>query len=317
MPKFLLMSDLHNEFERHGPGQPTHEWFTLRSQRNAEVGHPSVGPFLKPYRGEIDAVLLAGDIDVGLNGLAYAAAVRDYLGVPVVYVAGNHEFYGHDFDLPVRLREMADKLNEDNNSGCFVDYLEDDKTTLMIAGQRVHVYGATLWTDFRVNGDEQNDMFTAGQNMNDYRRIAVPPGQRRAIVPAATQNRHIASRSYLDGQLSNRNDDELTIVITHHAPIKEASNPHRYGSHDALRPAYVSDLSAEIQKWHPDLWVWGHTHYAVDSSLGTCKLVSAPRGYVCVEDGADTYQPKVITLGDRHGTKDQSGNDGKPDARVP
>ena len=40
---------------------------------------------------EADAVILAGDIYTGTQGLVWAA--ERFAGVPVLYVPGNHEFY--------------------------------------------------------------------------------------------------------------------------------------------------------------------------------------------------------------------------------
>ena len=40
----------------------------------------------------VDLVVLAGDIAIGADAIAWAAATFDR---PVIYIAGNHEFYGH------------------------------------------------------------------------------------------------------------------------------------------------------------------------------------------------------------------------------
>lgn len=50
----------------------------------------------EPYRPsevEADLVILAGDIGVGLDGIRWAQ--RHFPDLPVVYIAGNHEYYGH------------------------------------------------------------------------------------------------------------------------------------------------------------------------------------------------------------------------------
>ncbi len=59
--KILVLSDLHNEFE-----------------------------VFDALPIAADVVVLAGDIDVGTAGIAWAE--RTFLA-PVVYVAGNHEFF--------------------------------------------------------------------------------------------------------------------------------------------------------------------------------------------------------------------------------
>ncbi|MFN7193484.1 MAG: metallophosphoesterase, partial [Rhodospirillales bacterium] len=67
--RILVLSDLHNEF--------------LRSPR------------LISRKPEVDVVVLAGDIDLDCRGLEWA---RRTFGTRIVYVPGNHEFYGFDFD---------------------------------------------------------------------------------------------------------------------------------------------------------------------------------------------------------------------------
>ena len=52
-----------------------------------------------------DVIILAGDIDRGIAGITWAGQEAGRLGQPVLYVPGNHEFYGHDHDaLRVALR---------------------------------------------------------------------------------------------------------------------------------------------------------------------------------------------------------------------
>jgi hypothetical protein len=40
-----------------------------------------------------DAIVLAGDIDQGAQGIAWAS--ETFANLPVIYVHGNHEGYGH------------------------------------------------------------------------------------------------------------------------------------------------------------------------------------------------------------------------------
>ena len=66
--KIHILSDLHTEF--------------------AEFSPPDT---------DADVVVLAGDIGVGLGGIEWAAS--KFPKVPVIYVPGNHEYYGHDIGL--------------------------------------------------------------------------------------------------------------------------------------------------------------------------------------------------------------------------
>ncbi len=53
-----------------------------------------------------DVTVLAGDIDVGDKGVRWAAFA--FAGQPVIYVAGNHEYYGRAIPkLTEQLRRVA------------------------------------------------------------------------------------------------------------------------------------------------------------------------------------------------------------------
>jgi predicted phosphodiesterase len=69
----------------------------------------------EPPATAADVVILAGDIGVGLEGLQWAKA--RYPDRPVIYVAGNHEFYHHDIGLAEALKGEAPEyihlLNDD------------------------------------------------------------------------------------------------------------------------------------------------------------------------------------------------------------
>src|SRR5881227_2858047 len=94
---------------------------------------------------EADVVVLAGDISTGTRGVEWArswAADR-----PLIYVAGNHEFYGHSMPrLIEQLRSAA--------AGSSVHVLEDEQ--LILDG--VRFLGCTLWSDFDFDGPERRSV---------------------------------------------------------------------------------------------------------------------------------------------------------------
>ena len=58
--------------------------------------HTEFADFVPPET-DAEAETLAGDIGVGAEGMRWAT--RHYPVRPVIYVPGNHEFYGHDPDF--------------------------------------------------------------------------------------------------------------------------------------------------------------------------------------------------------------------------
>jgi predicted phosphodiesterase len=62
-----------------------------------------------PEPVEADVIVLAGDTDLGTRGLEWAA--KTFPNKAVIYVAGNHEFYGHSSPkIDKAMRETARAL---------------------------------------------------------------------------------------------------------------------------------------------------------------------------------------------------------------
>ena len=67
--------------------------------------HLEFEPFTPPVV-EAEAVILAGDVSTGRNGLKWA--LKTFSERPVIYVLGNYEFYGQELQkLVAELKEMA------------------------------------------------------------------------------------------------------------------------------------------------------------------------------------------------------------------
>jgi len=95
--------------------------------------HLEEQPFT-PDAGDADVVVLAGDIHNGAAGIEWAEQV---FGVPVLYLAGNHEYYDGEFDAVQAAMSAAAR-------GSPVDLL--DCSERIIDG--VRFLGCTLWTDY-------------------------------------------------------------------------------------------------------------------------------------------------------------------------
>lgn len=100
-----------------------------------------------------------GDVAPGVRGVQWAA--RSFEGTPVVYVLGNHEFYGN------AIPGLLDKLRGKRVEGVHV--LENE--ALEIRG--VTFLGCTLWTDFGLFGNPELARRIAGMEMADYARYRI------------------------------------------------------------------------------------------------------------------------------------------------
>lgn len=214
-----------------------------------------------------DVSILAGDISTGTFGIDWAKRLSwGADGRPVLYVAGNHEFYGHAF--PALIDDLRAAC-----TGSAVRVLENDEA--VIGG--VRFLGCTLWSDFAFDGPSHRtaSMAVCGRIVNDYRQIGGSDGESR-LTPAETLARHEQSRGWLIERLASPFAGP-TVVITHHAPLIR-----RRPERELLRlvgGAFATDLTALMGDDRADLWIYGHTHHPADLDLRGTRLLSNPRGY--------------------------------------
>ena len=223
--------------------------------------HLEFEPFTPPVV-EAEVVILAGDVSTGRNGLKWA--LKTFPDRPVIYVLGNHEFYGQKLQKLIKeLQELADGTN--------IHLLENGSCSI---GDVVFL-GATLWTDFALNGNLVVSEVVAQTSMNDYRRIRTLPRYSR-LKPSDTRRLHMESRRWLEDQAFAHKRQKL-VVVTHHAPSRESIPPAFAG--DPCNPAFASDMSRFIVESEAQLWVHGHIHYCRDYTLGKTRVLANPRGY--------------------------------------
>ncbi|MDP6044649.1 MAG: metallophosphoesterase, partial [Phycisphaerae bacterium] len=132
--KIQLLSDLHVEFE--------------------DYDYPET---------DADVVVLAGDVHTRDRGLKWAIEhIRDK---PVIYVLGNHEFYGRTYPKHI---EAVKALAAGGN----VHVLENDAVSI----DQVNFLGCTLWTDFEILCDPRVAGYHCQERMTDFRKITKLPG---------------------------------------------------------------------------------------------------------------------------------------------
>lgn len=229
-----------------------------------------------------DVVVLAGDIDKGVKAVEWAA--QTFAGIQVIYVAGNHEYYGHKIDtMPAKIEAACaetDNVEFFNGKSCIV--IDD-----------VLFCGATLWTDFRLFGDEHREhaMIACQHGMNDYHQIRVASRGYGKFTVTDSAGLHLAHLSHITGHL-NGEWNRKRVVISHMAPSMQ-SVPEMYKSH-LLSAAYASNLDALAEK--ADLWIHGHTHTSMDYNIGKCRVIANPCGYRFKDGGNEnlTFNPNLI-----------------------
>jgi predicted phosphodiesterase len=227
-------------------------------------------------RPRFDVLVIAGDLiplaERGVRWLCERVPDR-----PVIYVLGNHEFYGTDVDRTVEKARAA-------AAGTNIHLLQHDSIRI----GEVTFAGATTWTDFDLFGDPHRAMVIAAEWMNDFRKIRINRYVER-FRPSHALARHLQARAFLELEMRKPRPGKL-VVISHHAPHPGAalalSDPSR--PDDLLAAAYRSDLTALMRPWAndghgalkpADLWIYGHTHESEDIVIGATRMVSNAKGY--------------------------------------
>jgi predicted phosphodiesterase len=204
-----------------------------------------------------DVTILAGDIHSHARAIE---AFREWPN-PVIYVLGNHEYYGADMDSVLDGVRRASR-------GTPVRVLEND--VLVMDG--VRFVGTTLWTSFELGGPiDDATLAEIVRPMPDFEIIETQGG---TLTPAWSADLHRVARAFLARHLEQPFDGP-TVVITHHAPHPNSIHPQFAG--DPLNRAFISDLSDLMG--HADLWVHGHVHNSFDYQLHGTRVLANPRGY--------------------------------------
>jgi predicted phosphodiesterase len=224
-----------------------------------------------------DVIVLAGDIATGTRGVEWA---REWSGGrPVLYVAGNHEFYGHV--LPGLIDELRRAA-----AGSSVRVLENDE--VLIDG--VRFLGCTLWSDFDFDGPERRaeSMRVCERVVNDYEYITFGPTG-RVLAARDTRMAHVSSRQWLASRLARR-EDVPTVVVTHHQPLIRTRPPSP--ELRAIAGAFASDLTELMGADRVDVWIYGHTHRVADLEVRGTRIISNPRGYP--HQPTDGFDPACV-----------------------
>ncbi|MBY3176545.1 phosphatase [Rhizobium leguminosarum] len=232
-------------------------------------------PFNTDPPKDVDVVVCAGDVLTrGITPSIKWLTKNVARTVPVVFVAGNHEFYNSSINESMREVERGSGFQN-------LHFLENDAVEI---GGVVFV-GGTLWSDFRLFGrDPEVAMSYARSGMNDYKKIKLSKVPFQKFKPIDAYRKHVETRDFIAAELRRR-AGQKTVVVTHHAPSpRSVAGGFR---HDPLSACYASDLEDLICETGPTLWVHGHIHRRNDYMIDSTRIVSNPRGYPGEATGFD------------------------------
>jgi predicted phosphodiesterase len=242
--------------------------------------HLSVGGLDHP-RTSADVVVLAGDIARPKEAVAWARGFDQ----AVLYVPGNHEFYGGSIDGTLaELRALC--------AGTNVMLLDRDE--ILVGG--VRFLGTTLWTDFRLEdaGPARDESIRQAQSLiRDFSRIRLSEDASDPFSPADSAALFDAQAAWLEQRLA-RPHAGATVVITHHAPSPLSIHPRFLGS--PVNAAFVSAASHLLDARRVQLWIHGHTHDSFDRVENGTRVLCNPRGYAKDGVAENAHFDPVLTL---------------------
>ncbi|HTT11296.1 MAG TPA: metallophosphoesterase [Burkholderiaceae bacterium] len=216
---------------------------------------------MEPEHTDADVVVLAGDITRPAGACEWAQRLEK----PVIYVAGNHEFYGGE--LHGTLADLRTRC-----AGSNVHFLERDALTI----DGVRFLGTTLWSDFLLYGEGSlrgRAIAEALRLVADFKRISLGA---RLFTPDDCARLYEEASRWLDRTLDQPFAGP-TVVVTHFAPSPKSIHARFEGS--LLNPCFVSQAERLMGSERVKLWIHGHTHDSFDYTVRGTRVVCNPRGY--------------------------------------
>jgi hypothetical protein len=267
--KIQLLSDLHLEAHPHWCAQPAPGADVLVLA--GDVGSYQPGSQL-------------ADADFGLTRFSAAAGWP----TPVIFVPGNHEYDGMDFDVAhARLQDTCARLG--------LHWLERD--TLVLGG--VRFVGTTLWTDFdalcptdptsanalALQLKARDKAFRAA---NFYLRKTLTQRAGQPWLAEGVRQQALVCQQWLREALAIPFDGP-TVAVTHFAPSLMSADP-RYG----MVPGTAGFCNA-LDDLLPQarLWLHGHLHAPSDYMHRGCHVVANPLGYARKNEQV-AFQPQMV-----------------------
>ena len=222
-----------------------------------------------------ELLILGGDIDSGWDALARFAGWP----VPVLMVAGNHEFDGRDLrlswhDLRAHAAQHGIRLIE-----------RESVVITSAAGLRVRFTGTVRWSDFELFGAAGRER--AMRAASYFLKLMDSRIDGEPLTPELLRDESLACRAWLAEELRRPNPGagpggwDATVAITHFAPSLRSADP-RFGK----QPGTASFCNPDDDLIPlADLWLHGHLHcrhdYTVDRpGRALTRVVSQAMGLI-------------------------------------
>jgi Icc-related predicted phosphoesterase len=259
--------------------------------------YPVFQPALAP---DADVIVLAGDIgsyqggsrlggtDFGLERFSPALGATK---AQVLYVPGNHEYDGLEFDeAHARLRETCARLG--------ITWLE--RETVIV--KHVRFIGTTLWSDFDALAGRHEltkqlqlrEKALRAANFYLNKNTTLRKGE--PVLADGWRAMALDCQAWLRAALGTPFDG-VTVAVTHFAPSLKSADP-RYGV-----TAGTAGFCNALDELLPlaDVWMHGHLHCLNDYVAAgvengrpwSCRVVANPLGYLSKGE-QEGFRPDLV-----------------------
>lgn len=265
----------------------------------------------------VDVFLLAGDITKAQWCQKLCMLVHEALGCPVIFVPGNHEYY-YTGMLGKTMFEVEKMWEDEFRDLKDIHYLQNTSVTI----DGVSFFGSTWWTNFELANVKEKEIEFYPHAIADFRYIKTryeTKGERdkrlKGVFEASDMDE--STLLLLHGRTLSKKMLPITMsemaylneaaareyrqwhqktqgkrVLVSHFPMLDSLCHPRY----APNAYFVSEDRATIEEYPPDLLVYGHTHYNIDTDDAGTRCRSNMYGYQS-EAGYTGYDKnKVIEI---------------------
>ncbi len=205
---------------------------------------------------DAEIIVAAGDIGISQQGVEWLKSINK----PVIYVAGNHEFYNQEYKQTLQLLKQQCE-------GSNIQFLENKSYIY----KNVRFLGCSLWADLFLEGEKK--AAALGKTLNDFKKISY---NSTAFNKVLFSRLHSRSKQWLENELAQPFTGK-TIVVTHHAPTEWSWDDTR---NSLKKLAYCNDLKYLFHEHEIEAWFHGHIHTPGDYRIAGGRILSNPRGYV-------------------------------------
>jgi len=233
--------------------------------------------FTKNDYPKTDYLFLCGDIGVPVKNPELWKTFIDTMSKKfkrVIYVCGNHEFYGSNIhETTLFIRNYFDLYDN-------IVLLEPGK---VIQIEDFLIIGATLWSEI--------DLST-GLLLSDIRNIYNKDNEKLKMNDI--NKLHQEHKEWLETMLNMCNEQHIkSIVVTHYVPSFNLIHEKYLGlDHKKYIKGYASHCDDLVSK--SNLWLFGHSHKYIKKIIGNCLCYANPYGYINEHD--TNYKDEILDI---------------------